>query len=389
MGRMSLLRTSAFSPLALSALALLSGLASASVTKAPFGRTKDGKAVEVYTLTNRAGASVRVMTYGATLTSVRVPDRSGAMGDVILGFDDLASYEGKVARGTYLGAIAGRYANRIAAGRFSLDGKEYTLPINNPPNSLHGGTVGFDRKIWRAVAKETKGGPSVTLALRDPAGSNGYPGTVDVAVTYTLTEANALRVEYRATSDRATPINLTQHAYFNLKDAGASDIRGHVLTFDAARYLPVDAGSIPLGDPAPVAGTPIDFRTPKPIGRDLEAMLASDGKGPAGYDHNLVLNGYDEARKTRLRRAAVVQEPTTGRRMEAWTTEPGMQLYTGNFLEGDLTGRGGAVYGKWHGFCLEAQHFPDAPNRPSYAPAILRPGRPYRQTTEYRFSVER
>ena len=370
----------------LAALALLITLSDASVTKMPFGTTKDGRNVEIFTLTNLTGAEAKVMTYGATVTSLRVPDKEGKLGEVVLGFDDLKTYEDPVARGTYLGAIAGRYANRVAKGRFSLDSKEYTLPINNPPNSLHGGTDGYDQRIWKAVAKETKDGPSVVMALRDPAGSNGYPGAVDVTVTYTLTNENALRVEYRATADKATPINLTQHTYFNLKDAGASDVRGHVLMFDADRYLEVDASSIPVpGAPAKVEGTPIDFRTAKPIGQDLDKM----GADPAGYDHNLVLNAYDEAKKGVLHRAAVVSEPTSGRVMEMWTTEPGVQLYTGNFLKGELTGRGGAKYDRYHGFCLEAQHFPDSPNRPDFPPTILRPGRPYRQTTEYRFSTER
>lgn len=377
-------------PLVPLALALLATLSTASVTKKPFGTTKDGRNVEIYTLTNKTGAEAKVTTLGAIVTSLRMPDRDGKLGEVVLGFDDTKSYEEPAVRNAYLGAVAGRYANRIAKGKFSLDSKEYTLPINNPPNSLHGGTDGFNRRIWNAAPKDTPDGPAVVLTLRDPAGTNGYPGAVDVTVTYTLTEGNTLRVEYRATSDAATPINLTQHTYFNLKDGGASEVLDHVLTLNANRYLPVDAGSIPLpGDPASVIGTPIDFRASKPIGRDLGKMGGDPSNPTAGYDHNLVLEGYDEARKDVLRWGAIVQEPTTGRRMEMWTTEPGVQLYTGNFLDGTIPGRDGAKYDRHNGFCLEAQHFPDSPNRPDFPPTILRPGRPYRQTTEYRFTTER
>ena len=347
------------------------------IARAPFGKTKAGKAVELVTLTNRNGASASVMTRGATLTRLRMPDRSGTLGDVILGADELGFYEGP-AQSAYIGVIAGRFANRIAGAKFRLDGRTYRLPANNGPNTLHGGTNGFDRRIWTATPKDTPNGPSVRFTMRDPDGANGFPGAVDAAVTYTLTHGNVLRVQYEARSTKATPISLTQHAYFNLKDAGASPMGGHELQILADRYLPVNAVQIPTRI-APVAGTPIDFRKPKPIGRDLASM----GSGPnAGYDHNLVLR-----KGSRFGRSVFVHEPESGRTMEMWTDQPGVQLYTGNFLDGTFGGRDGATYRQYHGFCLEAQAFPDAPNQRRFPSAVLRPGGVYRQRTEYRFGV--
>lgn len=357
-----------------------SALAAPPIAKRAFGTTKEGKEVELYTLTNRNGASVSLMTRGATLTRLVMPDRNGTMGDVALGFDELAPYEGDSG---YMGAVAGRFANRIANGRFKLDGKSYKLPINNGPNSLHGGTDGFDRRIWKATPKDTSAGPSITFTMRDPEGANGYPGAVDASVKYTLTHSNTLKIEYEARSTRATPINLTQHAYFNLRDAGAGPVGSHVLQIMADRYLPVNANTIPTGRLAPVAGTPIDFRKPKPIGQDLAKM----GANPAGYDHNMVLRGANRKGVRPFSPAVIVSDPDSGRRMEMWTDQPGVQLYTGNFLGGTLTGRDGAKYGQYHGFCLEAQAFPDAPNQSAFPNSILRPGKVYRQRTEYRFSA--
>ena len=349
------------------------------IAKTPFGTTKAGKAVSLITLTNANGASASIMTRGATLTRVQMPDREGKLGDVVLGFDDVSGYEGP-AQSAYLGAIAGRYANRIAKGRFMLDGKTYKLPVNNGPNSLHGGTNGFDKRIWTATTRNTPEGPSATFTMRDPDGTNGYPGRVDVKVTYTLTQKNALRIQYEARTTKATPINLTNHAYFNLRDAGAGTIEGHRLQVLADRYTPVDAVQIPTGVLAPVAGTPIDFRKAKPIGQDLARM----GANPAGYDHNVVLR-----KGSRFGKSVIVVEPETGRTMEMWTDQPGVQLYTGNFLDGKATGRGDATYGQYHAFCLEAQAFPDSPNHRKFPSTILRPGGVYRQTTEYRFSTSK
>jgi aldose 1-epimerase len=346
------------------------------VDKKPFGATADGHAVEAYTLTNSSGASATIITYGGTITQLHVPDNTGKLGDVVLGFDNLKQYE---TQSPYFGALIGRVGNRIAKGKFSLDGHDYTLATNNGPNSLHGGTKGYDKRVWTAAPVNSLDGPALRLTLTDSDGAEGYPGTVQVIVVYTLTNTNALRIEYTATTDAPTPINLTNHSYFNLKDAGATDMLGHLLQVHADRYTPVDETLIPTGDIAPVKNTPIDFTQPKPIGRDLKAM----GGNPAGYDHNLVLRSTTGT----LALAATVTEPTTGRHMEVWTTQPGVQFYSGNFLDGSATGKGGARYNQYHAFCLETQHFPDAVHHPNFPTIILRPGQTYRQTTEYRFSA--
>jgi aldose 1-epimerase len=367
---------STVSSLILSLLVALPALG-APVEKKPFGTTPDGKAVDQYTLTNASGAYVDIITYGATVTKVVVPDKSGKLGDVVLGFDDLAGYESK--DNPYFGATVGRVANRIAKGTYTVEGKEYHAAVNNGVNSLHGGLKAFDKQVWTAQEVPSADGPSVKFSLTDPDGAEGYPGTVKADVTFTFTNANVLRIEYSATTDKTTPINLTNHSYWNLKDAGKSGIDGHILKTYANAYTPVDDTQIPTGEIAPVKGTPIDFTTAKPMGRDIEAM----GGDPAGYDHNLVLNNQTG----KLAKAAEVYEPTTGRTLEVWTTEPGLQFYSGNFLKGDFKGKDGGTYAKHSAFAFEAQDYPDAINHPKFPSCLLKPGETYHQLTEYHLGV--
>jgi aldose 1-epimerase len=350
------------------------------VTRAPFGSTPDGRGVELFTLSNPQGMEVAIATYGATIVSLKVPDRNGELGDVVLGYDSL---EGYLRASPYFGSIVGRYGNRIAKGRFVLDGRTYQLSINDGPNHLHGGARGFDKVVWAAESSATDSTASVAFTYTSPAGEEGYPGTLRARVTYTLTSSNALRVDYLATTaDSATPVNLTQHSYFNL--AGTGDILGHELIIPADRYTPVDSTLIPTGELAPVEGTPFDFRTPTAIG----ARMAQDDeqlRRGRGYDHNFVLNREGSG----LALAGRVVEPTTGRTLEISTTEPGIQFYSGNFLDGAITGKDGRVYGHRTGFCLETQHFPDSPNQPGFPSTILRPGQEYRSTTVFSFGVMR
>lgn len=344
-----------------------------------FGSTKGGEAVEIYTLRNRRGAEARVMTYGATLVSLKVPDRAGKLEDVLLGFDDLGTYETDT---HYLGQVIGRYANRIAKGRFTLNGVEYKLAVNNGENHLHGGLRGFDKVVWKARPLNTKTGSAVEMSYVSKDGEEGYPGTMTVKVVYTLTETNDLRLDYSATTDKDTVVNLTNHAYFNLAGQGSGDILGHLLMVNADRFTPTDAGSIPTGELRAVQGTPFDFKRATAIG----ARIGQDDeqlKFGNGYDHNFVVNG----RAGTLRLAARASEPTKGRVMEVWTTEPGVQLYTGNFLEGMAPGKGGATYDRRHAFCLETQHFPDSPNRPEFPSTVLHKGRRFSSTTVYKFSA--
>lgn len=344
-----------------------------TVQAAPFGNMPDGRAVDLYTLTNARGLVVRVTNYGTIITELLVPDRSGVPGDVVLGFDNLEPY---LATHPYFGATVGRVANRIARGRFSLDGQVYTLAINNGPNHLHGGLNGFDKAVWQA---EPLPGPvaGVRFSHVSPDGDEGYPGRLDVTVVMTLTEAGALTLEYTATTDRPTPVNLTNHSYFNL--VGRGDVLGHELQLFAGHFTPVDEHMIPTGALAPAQGTPLDFTRPTPIGARL-AQLVGDRPG---YDHNFAIDGGGR----RMMRAARLVEPYSGRVMEVSTTEPGIQLYTGNYLDGTLTGKRGAVYREHAGLSLEAQHFPDAVNHPGFPDTILRPGQTYRQTTVYTFST--
>src|SRR6266516_1909867 len=338
-----------------------------------FGKTKDGQAVDLYTLTNANGVVVTITNYGGTVVSLKTPDRHGKFADVVLGFDNVDGYLGDE---PYFGAIVGRYGNRIAKGRFTLDGKRYQLATNNGPNHLHGGVKGFDKVVWTAEPAETDSSATVTFSYVSPAGEEGYPGTLLARVTYTLTDRDELRVDYLATTDQATPVNLTQHSYFNLAGAGTRDILGHELMIAADRYTPVDATLIPTCEGAPVAGTPFDFRTATAIGARIgqSDVQLQHGKG---YDHNWVLNRAGAAEGA-LVLAARVTEPTTGRTLDVFTTEPGIQFYSGNFLDGTITGKDGRVYQHRYGFCLETQHFPDSPSHPNFPSTILRPGREYR-----------
>lgn len=349
--------------------------ASAGVARSPFGRLPGGKAVDVFTLRNATGVEIRVIPFGGAIVSVRTPDRDGRFADVVLGYDDLAGYRGDDA---YLGAVIGRYANRIRGGRFSLDGREYALAINNGPNHLHGGVQGFDKVLWTAGPLPDADEIGLALAYTSPDGEEGYPGTLEVRVTYTLTDRDELTVDYRAFTDRPTVVNLTQHSYFNLTGDPARDVLGHQLQIDADRFTPVDETLIPTGELAPVEGTPFDFRRPTSIGARIDTddpQLRRAG----GYDHNWVLNGGGGASAF----AARAYEPTTGRTLEVYTTEPGLQFYSGNFLDGGIRGKGGHRCG----FCLETQHFPDSPNQPAFPSTVLRPGGEYRSRTTYRFGV--
>jgi aldose 1-epimerase len=347
-----------------------------AISKKQFGLSADGKQVDAYTLDNGT-LSVTILTLGGTITHLLVPDRGGKVGDVVLGFDKVADYE---APGPYFGALIGRVGNRIAKGKFTLDGKAYTLAVNNGPNHLHGGLKGYDKRVWGAVPSDSPEGPALKLSLHDAANTEGYPGTVDVQVTYALTKS-ALRIEYIATSDAATPINLTNHTYFNLKDAGKTDILSHVVQLSADAYTPVDDTLIPIGEVAPVKGTAIDFTEAKAVGRDLAKMPVAPSD-PPGYDHNVVLRGP----AGKLAHCATVTEPTTERKLEVWTTEPGVQFYTGNFLSG-IAGKNGTSYQRHTGFCLETQHYPDSVNHANFPSTILRPGQKYLSTTEFRFGI--
>ncbi|WP_460614487.1 aldose epimerase family protein [Hymenobacter seoulensis] len=342
---------------------------------ASFGKTTEGTEVQLYTLTNAHGLKVSITNYGGTITSLMVPDKAGKLGDVVLGFDQVSGYQSPefLKSGPYFGALIGRYGNRIAKGQFTLDGKQYTLAKNNGENTLHGGKKGFDKVVWQAEPGTSAEGQTLTLTYLSKDGEEGYPGNLNVTVVYTLTADDALKIDYSATTDKATPVNLTNHAYFNL--SGGNDVLGHQVTIPADRYTVVDAGLIPTGELRPVKGTPFDFTTPHTIGERI-------GQVPGGYDHNWVLN------ETRgLHAAATVYEPTTGRTMEVRTTEPGLQFYTGNFLDGTLKGKGGQVYGQHAGFCLETQHFPDSPNQPKFPTTILQPGKTLQSTTTYKFGV--
>lgn len=351
----------------------------------PFGRTPDGHDARLFTLRSRAGLRAEISDYGGTIVRLFAPDRQGRPDDVVLGFDTLGAY---IDRSPYFGCVIGRCGNRIAGGTFTLDGRTHRLATNNSPGGLpchlHGGRRGFDKLTWAAETGTDAGQDCLRLRLRSPDGDEGYPGTLDVLMTYTLTDDNALRIDYEATTDRATPVNLTHHSYFNLAGAGTGDVLDHTLTLNARAFTPVDAGLIPTGQLAPVAGTPFDFTTPHRIGErigadDQQLRLAG------GYDHNFVLES--PAAAGGLVHAATVVEPASGRRLVVETTEPGVQLYTGNFLTGDLIGKAGRRYAHRGGFCLETQHFPDSPNQPSFPSVILRPGRILRSTTIYRFDT--
>jgi aldose 1-epimerase len=346
----------------------------------PWGRLPDGTAVTLYTLRNAHGLRADITNYGAIVTRLLVPDREGTVADVVLGYDSLADY---LAGSPYFGAIVGRYGNRIAKGTFTLDGVRYHLAVNNGPNALHGGLKGFDKVVWQAepYADSTEAG--LRLHYVSPDGEEGYPGRLDVAVTYALTDDNALRIDYRLTTDRATIHNVTHHGYFNLAGHASGDILRHELMLSADRFTPIDSTLIPTGALEDVAGTPFDFRTPTAIGARIGADDEQIRFG-GGYDHNFVLNGESGT----LRLVGRVRDPQSGRVMEISTTEPGIQFYSGNFLDGSNVGKGGARYEHRAGFCLEMQHFPDSPNHPAFPSTVLRPGEEYRSTTLYQFRAQ-
>jgi aldose 1-epimerase len=348
-----------------------------------YGKTKEGAEVQLFTLQNSHGVKATITNYGGTLTSLLVPDKNGKLGDVVLGFDSLAGYTSDefLKENPYFGALIGRYGNRIAKGKFALDDQQYSLPINNAPNSLHGGTLGFNRRVWTATPGTSPEGPTLTLSYLSKDGEEGYPGNLKVQVVYTLTNADALRLDYTATTDKPTVLNLTNHSYFNLNHGQAPDVLGHELTLHAERFTLVDNTLIPTGQLQAVAGTPMDFRQPHTIGERIKQV---PGAAPGGYDHNWVLADGQRAAPAL---AATVYEPTSGRTMQVYTDQPGVQFYSGNFLKGNLKGKGGVTYGPHAGFCLETQHFPDSPNEPKFPSTVLRPGQTFRSTTEYRFGV--
>lgn len=351
-------------------------VAATRVTRAPFGTLPDSTPVELFTVTNRQGIELRAMTYGGIIVSLRVPDRQGRGDDIVLGYESAAEYARN--NGPFFGALIGRYGNRIANGRFMLDGAEYKLATNNGPNHLHGGVRGFDKVIWRG--EPLPEGIAFTYTSAD--GEEGYPGILKARVTYTLTDRNELTVDYEATTDKPTIVNLTQHSYFNLAGQGTRDVLEHLMQIDADRYTPVDATLIPSGELSPVAGTPFDFQKPTPIGQRIWEEHAQLRSG-LGYDHNFVLTRSGEG----LQHAARVVEPSTGRTLDVATTEPGLQFYSGNFLDGTITGKQGRIYQQRYGFCLESQHFPDSPNKPAFPSTVLRPGQTYRSRTVFTFGV--
>jgi len=357
-------------------------MAQSAINRRPYGTTAAGIAVDEYILTNTQGMEVRIITYGGIITSLRVPDRSGTLANVVLGLDTLADYETK---NPHFGCITGRCANRIAHGRFTLDGVDYTLATGHGPHHEHGGKVGFDKRVWAAEPSVSGSGPRLALMYLSPDGEEGYPGTLDTKVVYTLTDADALHIDYMATTDRPTLINLTNHSYFNLAGNGAGDIYDHILMINADRYTPADQTLIPTGELAPIDGTPFDFRIPRAIGPGQRSTHSQIVIG-RGYDHNFVLNRPvpDDGA---LILAARLYDPGSGRVLEVLTTEPGMQLYAGNFLDATLIGSGGSLYRQSDGLALETQHFPDSPNHPAFPSVVLRPGQVYHSTTVFRFAA--
>jgi len=349
-----------------------------SIEKQPFGKTTDGVLVDLYTFTNEKEMEVKITNYGGIVVSIRIPDRDGKMGDVVLGYDTVDGY---IKESPYFGALIGRYGNRIAKGKFTLDGVEYTLAVNNGENHLHGGLKGYDKVVWKAEEVISKNTVGLKLSYLSTDGEEGYPGNLDITVNYTLTNDNELKIDYSATTDKKTVVNLTNHSYFNL--AGEGNILNHKVMINADRFNPVDVGLIPTGELREVKGTPMDFTQPTAIGERINAddeQLVFGG----GYDHNWILNRTNND----LTLVARVLEPTTGRVLEVLTTEPGLQFYSGNFLDGSITGKGNNVYEKRDGFCMETQHFPDSPNQSNFPSVVLNPGEQYKCSTIYKFSVE-
>ena len=359
---------------------LLSNCGTVKITKAPFGKTGDGQAVDLYTLSNPSGMKAKITNYGGIVTELHVPDKNGDNGDVVLGYDKLSSY---IEASPYFGCITGRYANRIAKGRFTIDGNEYKLATNNGDNHLHGGVAGLDKKVWSAKEVKGVGRAGIEFSYLSPDGEEGYPGNLHCKVTYWLTVQNEIEIQYEATTDKSTHLNLTHHSYFNLAGAGSGDILDHEVELFADKFVPTDATNIPLGELAPVKGTPFDFLTPHKIGARIGEKNQQLKVG-LGYDHNWVINSTGKG----LELAARVTEETSGRVMEVLTDQPGIQFYTGNFLDGSNVGKGGNVYKHRNAFCLETQKFPDSPNNASYPSSLLEPGQTYRHVCIYRFSTK-
>lgn len=350
------------------------------IEKKAFGKLKDGSEVYMFTLRNKSGAEVKIINYGATVVSLTAPDRSGKYADVVLGYDSLDGY---VNGSSYFGAIVGRYANRIAKGKFNLNGKSYQLSVNEGENQLHGGKIGFNKVLWAAETLKSKLGPAVKLTYVSPNGDQGYPGKVTLHVTYTLTNNNELKINYEGTTDKTTILNPSHHSYFNLTGNFSNTILNHQLNINADSYTPIDKEFIPTGKIDKVENTPLDFRKPAAIGERINDNF-EQLKIARGYDFNWVLNNYNG----KVREVADAYEPTTGRYMQVFTDQPGLQFYSGNFLDGKTIGKNGAAYQFRTGFCLEAQHYPDSPNEPKWYSVVLKPGQVYRQTTIYKFSVK-
>ena len=355
--------------------------AAGSISKSAFGTAPDGQAVELYTLRNAKGAEATIMTYGGIVTTLKMPDKKGQYADIVLGYDNLDGY---LKASPYFGALIGRYGNRIGGAKFTLEGQTYTLATNDGPNCLHGGNRGFDKVVWKVVRAEVgPHGPELELSYYSKDGEEGFPGNLDVTATYTLTEDNELRLDFTAHTDKATVVNLTHHSYFNLAGQGNGDILSHELYLNSDEITPVDAVLIPTGQLQPVEGTPFDFRTPTAIGARIDADNEQLKFGK-GYDHNWVINKP----AGQLGLMARVEESTSGRVMEVFSTEPGLQFYSGNFLDGSITGKGGQVYKHRYGFCMEPQHYPDSPNKPNFPSVELKPGVTYHNTIIYKFSVK-
>jgi len=352
----------------------------ASITSAPFGKTADGTAVEIYTLRNARGAQARIMTYGGIVQSLSLPDKNGQYADIVLGYDNLQGYIDKT---PYFGALIGRYGNRIGGAQFTLDGATYTLAANDGPNTLHGGLRGFDKVVWQAQPLLGGEGPKLVLSYLSKDGEEGFPGNLAVTATYTLTDNNELKLEFTATTDKATVLNLTHHSYFNLAGEGNGDILGHILYINADQTTPVDSKLITTGEFKSVDGTPFDFRTPTAIGARINDPDPILQYGP-GYDHNWVVNKP----MGQFGLMARVTEPVSGRVMEVWSDEPGLQFYAGNFLDGTIKGKGGVAYPRRSAFCMEPQHYPDSPNKSNFPSVVLRPGQTYHNTIEYKFSAQ-
>ncbi len=364
-----------FSVLLMAETDATAGVPAGSIEKEDFGSLQDGTKVRIYTLVNKNGVTARLMNYGANLISVYVPDKDGKMEDVTLGYDSLKEYLTDIG---YYGAIVGRIGNRTAKGKFTLDGVEYSLAVNDGENHLHGGLKGFDKVVWKAQDMQTDDGPAVKFTYLSKDGEEGYPGNMNVTVIYTLTHNDEVRIDYEAETDKATPYNLTHHSYFNLSGNTKENVLGHELAINADHYTPVGPGLIPTGEIAPVANSPMDFTTAKTIGRDIDQVKD-------GYDHNYVING----KMGELNLAATLYHEKSGRVMEIWTTEPGVQFYSGNFQDGKTIGKGKVAYEQYFGLCLETQHFPNSANQPNFPSNILRPGEKYTQTTTHKFYVKK